>query len=308
MTRGALLAACALALLLGGCGLGEGERRTGVALRVTADFGARELEPRAPAEVRASDTVMRLLQRSYDVETRYGGGFVQSISGLAGGREDGRPVDWFYYLNGVEADQGAAAHRVGEGDAIWWDRHDWGSAMRVPAVVGSFPAPFVSSDEEGKRRPIRVDCAADTEAPCKAVVERLAEAGANRVGQGALNQAAGEGVIRVVVGAFDALRKERAVAALEDGPGASGVFARVGAGGIELLDARGEVTRTLGAGAGLVAATRVEDQLPTWIVTGLDDAGVNAAAEALTEERLAGRFALAVDGDDDVPLPDREAP
>ena len=305
MRRGALLA-CGLALLLGGCGLGEGERRTGVELRVTTDFGARELEATAPPEVRDSDTVMRLLQRSHDVETRYGGGFVQAIDGIGGGREDGRPVDWFYYLNGVEAGEGAAAHRVGEGDAIWWDRHDWGAAMRVPAVVGSFPAPFVSTDEEGKRQPIRVDCAADTEAPCKTVVSRLAAAGANRVGQGALNQAAGEGVIRVVVGTHDALRKERAVASLADGPGTSGVFARITAGGIELLDARGEVTRTLGAGAGLVAATRVEDQLPTWIVTGLDDAGVAAAADALTEERLAGRFALATEGGSDIALPDRE--
>ena len=45
---------------------------------------------------------MRLLQRNFDVKTRYGGGFVQQIDGVAGGREGGRRVDWFYYVNGIE--------------------------------------------------------------------------------------------------------------------------------------------------------------------------------------------------------------
>ena len=47
---------------------------------------------------------MRLLQRKFEVETRYGGGFVQEIDGVGGGREAGRPVDWFFYVNGIEAE------------------------------------------------------------------------------------------------------------------------------------------------------------------------------------------------------------
>ena len=58
---------------------------------------------------------MSLLLRNYSVSTRYGGGFVQSIDGLAGGQEAGRPVDWFYYVNGVEAAKGAAATNVHPG-------------------------------------------------------------------------------------------------------------------------------------------------------------------------------------------------
>jgi hypothetical protein len=61
--------------------------------------------------------------------------------------------------------------------------------------------------------------------------------------------------------------------------------------------------RTLHAGGGLVAATSVEAQAPTWIVTGTDDVGVAAAAAALTQERLSQHFALAVDAGQDVPLP-----
>jgi hypothetical protein len=83
------------------------------------------------------------------------------------------------------------------------------------------------------------------------------------------------------------------------------VFAQPAESGEEIvvLDEDGRPARTLGPGAGLVAATSVEGQAPTWVVTGTDEVGVAAAAAALTEERLEQRFALAVDGGNDVPLP-----
>ncbi len=83
--------------------------------------------------------------------------------------------------------------------------------------------------------------------------------------------------------------------ALEDGPQASGVFARPRSDGrtIELLDDRGRLARTLGAGGGLVAATAQGEDMPVWVVTGTDDAGVGAAAETFAERALRGRFAVA---------------
>ena len=53
--------------------------------------------------------------------------------------------------------------------------------------------------------------------------------------------------------------------------------------------------RTLGAGAGLIAATAGQSSVPTWMITGTDPAGVIAAAPALTA-RADDHFALAVDG------------
>ena len=131
------------AVLVAGCGVGAGDDVGGVSVRVTRDFGATALRG-SPAHVDApgGETAMRALQRRFTVRTRYGGGFVQSIDGLAGGTRGGRPVDWFFYVNGVEAPRGAASTQLHRGDAVWWDRHDWGAANRVPAVVGSFPEPF----------------------------------------------------------------------------------------------------------------------------------------------------------------------
>jgi hypothetical protein len=64
---------------------------------------------------------------------------------------------------------------------------------------------------------------------------------------------------------------------------------------IALLDPDARVARVLGAGDGLVAATRYQGQGPTWIVTGTDEVGVAAAAAALTEDQLDDHFAVALD-------------
>ena len=71
-----------------------------------------------------------------------------------------------------------------------------------------------------------------------------------------------------------------------------------------MLDAAGRVTRTLGAGTGLVAATKLPDDRPTWVVTGTDAAGVESAAAAPSRRAtLEHRFALAVSDDLPVALP-----
>ena len=81
-----LIAAVVLALLaLSGCGVGPGERADeDVRLTVTRDFGASAVLAKDLAGVPESETVMRLLQRNSDVETRYGGKFVQCIGELCG--------------------------------------------------------------------------------------------------------------------------------------------------------------------------------------------------------------------------------
>jgi Domain of unknown function (DUF4430) len=305
MRRAALLLALfLLAAVAGGCGLGAGDSKEGGAtLLVTRDFGSRQLGSGDVDPIPGGETAMRMLQRDFDVETRYGGGFVQSINGVAGGREDGRPVDWFYYVNGVLADRGAAAHELAPGDRIWWDHHDWGATQDIRAVVGAFPEPFVSGTD-GKRLPVRLDCADDAEEVCDEVGERLSEVGvkSGRSGAGGFG---GEGVLRVKVGRWAEVRKDSAVRRLEEGPRASGVFARPNAGGdeIALLDARGEAERTLRAGAGLVAATRMGGEAPTWIVTGTDSVGVAAAAAQLQESALKNHFAIAVEEGRPISLP-----
>jgi hypothetical protein len=275
MRGAALLLLCAL--VAAGCGAGAGDRPEAVSLKVTDGFGQRTLLERTAPEVAGDDTVMRLLQRNAKVETRYGGGFVQAIDGLRGGREDGRPVDWFFYVNGVLSERGASAVDVRRGTRIWWDRRDWGTAMTVPAVVGSFPEPFVSgfADEPG---PTRLECDDAAEAACDAIQRKLLDLDLVVAKSRAGTDAAGES-LKVVVGEWAAIRGDVALTGLERGPKRSGVFARFSPDGRRLtaLDARGRAVRELGAGTGLVAATRYQALPPTWVVTGTDAEGLAAA-------------------------------
>jgi hypothetical protein len=247
---------------------------------------------------------MRLLEREAPVTTRYGGGFVQCVKDLCGGRTGGRPYDWFYFVNGVEASKGAAATRVRENQSIWWDLRDWSATDRVPAVVGQFPEPFRHGPGGADRLPTRVDCADVKSDACRAVQDGLGQEDVVG-GIAALRTTAAMETLRIVVGPWAQVRAESALVQLEDGPAASGVYARMENGGrtIALLDAGARTVRRLGTGAGLIAATRVGEDPPVWVVTGTDAAGVLAAARAFRTQVLRGHYAVAVDGRGSIPVP-----
>ena len=181
---GALLAALALAgcgLGPAGCGFGEGEEREGGAsVRITRDFGHFEVGAVRVARVREDQTVMKLLQSEFDVDTRFGGRFVQAIDGIEGEGAGGQ-VDWFYFVNGVEAGVGAAEYELSPGDRVQWDYRDWSATMRVPAIVGAFPEPFLHG-LEGRRRPVRVECEDDDAPVCDEAKERLEGVGVSTAG------------------------------------------------------------------------------------------------------------------------------
>jgi hypothetical protein len=239
--------------------------------------------------VHESDTVMRFLEKTHEVETRYGGGFVDSIDGVRG--DKGARRDWFYYVNGIEASKGAADFGLSPGDRIQWDYRSWTAAMRVPVIVGAYPEPMING-QEGKRLPVRVQCEREDSGPCRGVLKRLADDGVIAT-QSPLQGPAGEHSVRVLVGRWSALREVRGAAGIERGPRASGVFARFRGDSLELLDGDGRLARTAPPGTGLLAATETGPSGIVWVVTGVDDAGVAQAVEALDERKLHGAYAVA---------------
>jgi len=301
--RGTKLAATVAlaAAVAGGCGVGAGKGTSDVTLTVTRAFGSAEIASITRSKVPGSETVMRALERSFQVQTRYGGGFVESIDGRAG---DSSRRDWFYYVNGIEAPRGAATTAVHRGDRIWWDLHDWSATDSVPAVVGSYPEPFVHG-AGGRRFPTTIECASNVSAPCKRVTAQLNSAGVP-VSSQLLGTGSGQDTLTVLVGTWSGLRAAIAGSLIERGPSASGVYARFGGPdgrSLQLLDPSGRAVRTLGAGAGLIAATGDRGSTPAWLITGTDVAGVSAAAAAMTPTRLRDHFALAVQGSADLPIP-----
>jgi len=290
------------ALTLGGCGLGAGSTPTSVSLLVTQGFGAQTVVSDSRPKIVGADTVMRMLQRNATVATRYGGGFVETIDGLSGGGSS----DWFYYVNGVEAGKGAADTRLHNGDHVSWDRHLWSAAESIPAVVGSFPEPFVDG-YGGRRYPLRIECTQTGSKACAAVEHDFAAMNIEAF-LGCLLCSQYNLSLRVVVGPYATLTGDPAADQLARGVGASGVFARFEDHGtrLALLGPSGRVVRTAAAGAGLVAATRFMGQPPVWFVTGTDAAGVEAAVSAFDSATLDQHFAVAVVDGAAIPLPDQE--
>ncbi len=296
--------AVAIALLLAalaaaGCGLGPGSDVGAAKLTVTRDFGSVPMLEADVGSVHESDTVMRVLESEAEITTRYGGGFVQSIEGVEAERHGGRAYDWFFFVNGVESPIGAADFSLRGGERIWWDYRDWTAAGRVPAVVGSWPAPL-RGGYEGKAHPVTLDCEGGGDA-CALTREALEAA------EVPLATGSPQGAIRVLVGPWRRLRRDPTAALLEDGPAESGVYADFvsAPGGYRLrgLDAAAKPVREFGAGAGLVAATRRYEAPPVWIVTGATNAAVRAAAGLLEGDKLRHHYAVATEAGAEAPLP-----
>ena len=297
--------AVAIALLLGaavvaaGCGLGPGEKVGSVDLTVTREFGAVKVSE-SSGEANESDTVMRFLEGEVeDLETRYGGGYVKSIDGIEESERGGHPYDWFFYVNGVESPVGAAEVSLEGGEKVWWDMHNWGATAHVPAVVGSWPAPFTTG-WEGHKPAVVVECEGGGDA-C-ATVRGALEGEGVKIASGSP-----KGAIRVLVGPWAKVRADPAAALIESGPGESGVYAEFeqGGGGWQLvgLDENGEKARTFGPEAGLVAATRHFEGPPVWVVTGATPAAVESAAEALDTDDLRDHYAVESEAGAVTPLP-----
>jgi hypothetical protein len=202
------------------------------------------------------------------------------------------------WVNGVAAGNDATVYG---GDRVWADTA--AASARTPAVVGSFPEPFLHG-VDGKRLPVRIECADARSGPCRQVGDRLASYQIPAA-RGGLQTARAPETLRVLVGPWTALRLDPTLNALERGPRASGVYARIAPDGrtIAVLHPDGRIARTLGAGSGLVAAAKLPDDRPTWVVTGTDAAGVASAARAFEEGTLEHRFALAVSRDLPVAVP-----
>ncbi len=299
-SRGTAVATALLlaALAAAGCGLGAGADIGDVGLTVTREFGATPMLERE-LEANESDTVMRVLEGNAEIATRYGGGYVQSIEGVEGAQRGGRPYDWFFFVDGIESPIGAADYALQGGERIWWDHRDWSATNHVPAVVGSWPAPFTDG-YEGRSHPVVVECEGGGEA-CARVRQALEDAGV-AVASGSLG-----GAVRVLIGPWARVRSDRAAALLEGGPQESGVYAdfeRQGRGyRLVGLDAAGGAGHDFGPGAGLVAATRRYEAPPTWVVTGATPAAVQAAAGLLDAAKLRDHYAVATEDGKETPLP-----
>jgi len=310
-TRSGLAATVLMcAVVASGCGVGPGESAEGTAsLTVTRDYGAEVLTTATLEDPTPSDTVVRFLDANADIDTEFGGNFVSTIDGLEGSTVDGGPEDWFFFVNGIYSELGAGEVKVETGDEVWWDYRRWSEAYRVPAVVGSFPEPFLHGYEDGEE-PVVVQCLAEP-SQCEPVVSVLEDAGVDPEVENVTKPLQRLDVMRVLVGPWEELRADPAAAMIEDGPGTSGVYADIdecvpGDWELEILGADAVVRRVVPSG-GFVAAVRRADDAPTFLVAATDDEpeAIEAAVSLFDPEVLRDRYAVAanIEPEEELPVP-----
>ena len=199
--------------------------------------------------------------------------------------------------NGVESPIGAAEYASRGGERIWWDYRDWTAAMRVPAVVGSWPR-AVRRRLRGQRHPVAVECLRRRPRLRARCARRWSEPASSarprplrRTRSGSWS-APGRGCARTRPRRWiEAARRQAASSP------ASSRRRRLPL--LELLDQTASRSRDLGPGAGLVAATRRYEAPPVWVVTGTDAAACAAAAGLLDAADLRDHYAVAIDGGGD---------
>ncbi len=174
MSRRCLAALLLVALALAGCG-GAERSRGSATLWITRDRGAVTM---LDAKVPAGETLMRALRSRANVETRYGGRFVEAIDGVAGSL--GTRHDWFWFVNGLAGDRSAAEYRLHAGDVAWWDYRDWTHDADLPVVVGAFPEPFLHGYGGTVRPAAVVFSAAATRADAAAIARVIRAKGVFR--------------------------------------------------------------------------------------------------------------------------------
>ena len=302
-------AAVSIAVAVAGCGVGEGETDEGSAsLRVTRDHGAQVLVEATTSNPSESETVARFLDREADIETSYGGNFVNSVNGISSEMAQGRSLDWYFYVNGIWSPVGAAEARVRAGDRIWWDYRDWTSSYRVPAVVGSYPEPF-RSGFDGERWPTELVCLPSApDATCEEAESRLADAGADLEVVSSLSDSEPDESLRVLLGAWDEVRADKTARTMEDGPGTSGVFARpIPCGDPDYaLEAYDPDADEVGGSydAAWIATLQRNSERPTWVVSASNADRLDEGVALLDEGVLRDRYAVAsFDGGEPVSLP-----
>jgi hypothetical protein len=129
----ALVAGLLLAVaVLAGCGPTRTPEPDEIALTVTRDFGATSVVELKHERIPAPPGLARIFERYGQPRERAS-----------------------LFVNGIATDKPAARITLHGGDRVWLDQHD-GAVTKIPAVVGSFPEPFLHG-VGGKRLPVRVE-------------------------------------------------------------------------------------------------------------------------------------------------------
>lgn len=277
---------------------------------VTQDFG-REPMLDETIEVPSGTSAMQAIKEVAAVETAYGGGFVKAIDGTRSEFEGGTKYDWLFYINGISSNKGAGGYTLHNGDVQHWDLHDWSFRTFIPAIVGSFPEPFLNGFGGQKRQTVVLYSDPYAE-DAEALRDKLTSLGVKDVSDcnaSTLSEHDKQNSNLILVGTME----DELVSELNVVWDRLGFFLHFEDSATVSYAANGEPAAVYGAGCGLVQATQNPwnpkgtgaCENVVWMVSGTDAAGVKGAVDALVNrtDEIEHAFAVVTANGDIIKVP-----
>lgn len=264
---------------------------------VTQNFG-RDLMLEETIQIASGTSALQALQQVADVETAYGGGFVNAINEVRS--QYPAQEDWFFYINGMSSNRGAAGYILEDGDIQHWDFHDWSFRMFIPAIIGDFPQPFLHG-YGGQVRPTVIVYADGLREEAEALEGGLAELGMENVSlkhTGELTDDDKQHSNLILLGPKDS----DLVSEMNQAWDSLGFFVQFEGDTMIVHDSKGEVEAEYGAGCGLIQATQSlwnpkgvgACENVVWMASGMDGDGVRSAVDALINRHDHFQYAYAI--------------
>ena len=300
-----LTLACLLLVTLAAVGCAIEPTGTGpdITVRVVAtqDFG-REVMFDEIVEVPSGTSAMAALREVADTGTAYGGAFVNVINGVSSGYTgtQGTQQDWFICINGIQSNTGALDYTMRHGDVQRWDFHHWNFRMFIPAIVGDFPEPFLHG-YGGQVRPTIMVFDGGLEQNAEALEAALISLGVANVSSQPISELSDNDKREanlIIIGNSDG----EMITELNYVWDRLGFFVHFEDGALKVYTATGGEAVEYGPGTGIIQATQSPwnpkgtgaCENVVWIVSGTDEAGIEAAVEALVNRSNELQHAFAV--------------
>jgi len=308
----ALLGMSVLAALLCGCSadtslpadesyLAPTGHSSPVRVVVTGDFG-KEIFAEEIVVIGENTTALDALKQVAEVETKYGGGFVNDINGISSEYEgaDQNKKDWFFYINGMLANIGAGQYILQDGDIEHWDFHDWSFRPFVPSIIGGFPEPFLYG-YGGVVYPTIIAYQDGWEEYAQRIADKLRQLGVDSTctkNVSTLLPDEKESGNLILLGTSDC----QLIGEMNQPWNRLGFYCHFQDGSLKVFNAAGDLAAEYEAWAGVIQATQnpwnskgigVCENV-VWVVSGLDETGVKNAVDTLVNHYNDFEYAGAV--------------
>lgn len=267
----------------------------------TRDFG-HELLFDEVVEIEDDTSAMDALDQVADLETAYGGEFVDSINGISSGYKGNNKEkkDWFFYINGICSNAGAGKYILRHGDVEHWDFRDWSYLHFVPTIIGDFPQPFVSGGK-GKARKTIVVYEDWLEESVQSLPAKLNDLGIKEVSVQSYSQLSEDSMSQYNL-ILLASKDNELISNLNNAHNKLGFYAYFHQGRLVILNAGGNVAREYSRNCGIIQATQnpwnpkgtAAGENVVWIISGTDEAGVKSAIDALMNHQANLKYAHSV--------------